>query len=99
MEMLRELNIRVLTYITPINYQGGERLVGDGFINLIRANVDVVRYSIASFLDKDDVRFLDLEEAFSSDYFFNADEASEHLNQRGRAQLAKTIANEILLDS
>jgi hypothetical protein len=99
LEMLRELKISVLIYITPINYQGGERLVGDGFINLIRANVDVIRHSIALFLDNQDVRFMDLEETLTSDYFFNSDEASEHLNQHGREQLAKTIANEILLDS
>jgi hypothetical protein len=99
LEMLRELNIGVLTYITPINYQAGEKLVGDGFVNLIRANVDVIRYSMASFLDNEDVHFLDLEEAFTPDYFFHADEASEHLNQQGRAQLAKIIANEMLLDA
>jgi hypothetical protein len=54
---------------------------------------------MASFLDNEDVHFLDLEEAFTPDYFFHADEASEHLNQQGRAQLAKIIANEMLLDA
>lgn len=99
LEMLRELKISVLIYITPINYQGGERLVGNGFVNLIRANVDMLRHSIASFLNNQDIRFMDLEEALTSDYFFNSDEASEHLNQHGREKLAKTIANEILLNS
>lgn len=96
MGLLRELNIGVLVYITPINYQGGERYVGDEFVKLVRANVGVLRDSIAAFIENGAVRLLDLGEALSSDYFFHADEATEHLNQQGRAKLAKTIANEIL---
>lgn len=96
-ELLRELSIDLLVYVTPINYQGGARYVGDGFVDLIHANIDVVRDFLAPFSGQSAVRFLDLSEALSSQYFFHMDEATEHLNQHGRAQLAETIANEVLL--
>lgn len=95
--LLRELNIDLLVYVTPINYQGGARYVGNGFVDLIHANVDVVRGFLAPFSGQGAVHFLDLSEALSSEYFFHMDEATEHLNQYGRAQLAETIANEVLL--
>lgn len=96
LELLHELNIGALVYITPINSQGGERFVGAGFLDLVRANAAVIRSAVTPFLEDDRVRFLDLGEALSSDYFFHVDEATEHLNQYGRDQLAKVIATEIL---
>jgi hypothetical protein len=97
MELLRELHIGLLVYVTPINYQGGARFIGEGFIDVLRANIGVARDLIAQFTGRDAFRFLDLSEALSSEYFFHPDEATEHLNQDGRAQLAEKIANEIFL--
>lgn len=97
MELLLELNVALLMYITPINYQGGERYVGDGFVERVRENIGLLRDLSAPFPGNNAARFLDLSEALSSDYFFHADEATEHLNQHGRARLAETIANEVLL--
>ncbi len=96
-ELLRELNINLLVYITPINYQGGNRYVGNDFSNLFQGNVGVVRDILFPFLERNTVRFLDISQSLSSEYFFNVDEATEHLNQHGREQVAKVIANEIFL--
>lgn len=96
LDLLSAIKIKVLVYITPINYQGGIKYVGDGFIDVIRTNTSVVQNFLSPYLDYSEVvRFLDLQEYFESDCFFNADEASEHLNQTGRAKLAQTIAGEI----
>ena len=93
--LLQNLRIKVLVYITPINYQGGIRHVGDGFVDLIRSNVDVVNNFMSPYFENGLVRFMDLQEYLSSDYFFHADELTEHLNQFGRAKLAQTLVNEI----
>ena len=96
-ELLRELNINLLVYITPINYQGGNRYLGSDFIKLFQENVGVVRDILSPFLERGTVHFLDIGQLLSSEYFFNVDEATEHLNQHGREQVAKVIANEVLL--
>lgn len=95
--LLRELSIDLLVYITPINYQGGIRFVGDEFCKTLRENTRVLRDLMSQFIEQETVRFLDLSETLSSQYFFHADEATEHLNQDGRTQLAKIIAGEIVL--
>ncbi|HNA89349.1 MAG TPA: hypothetical protein PK989_08590 [Anaerolineales bacterium] len=94
-DLCRSLNIHLLIYVTPVNYQAGERYIGKEFLNLLSANVNVVRQKVDSTY-KEPPHYLDLSLALSSDAFFHADEASEHLNQHGRAQLAEIISNEIM---
>lgn len=93
--LLQAMQIQVLVYTTPINYQGAVRHIGGGFLDIVRANVEVVRDFMSPYLENDGVRFLDLEEYLTSDYFFNPDEATEHLNQFGRAKLAQALIDEI----
>jgi hypothetical protein len=90
----RSLGIGLLIYMTPVNYEGGERYIGRDFTRLLGANVNVINKLLNPFL-ADSVRFLDLSQACSSEYFFHADEASEHLNQHGRARLTEILANEV----
>lgn len=96
-DLLRELNIDLMVYITPINYQGGARFVGEGFCNKLRANTSILRDLMFEYIEQKTVHFLDLSETLSSEYFFHADEATEHLNQDGRTQLAERITSEIIL--
>ncbi|HNA89559.1 MAG TPA: hypothetical protein PK989_09650 [Anaerolineales bacterium] len=93
--LCRELNIRLFIYVTPVNYQGGQRYVGKAFADLLSANVNVVRQKMETNLDQA-LHFLDLSLALPSEAFFHADEASEHLNQYGRAQLTEILANEVV---
>lgn len=95
LDLLNELNVRALLYITPINYEGGARHVGDGFMDIVRSNVAVVRDFICPYLENGWVRFLDLQEYLTSDHFFHADELTEHLNQTGRMKLAQALIHEI----
>lgn len=95
LDLLSELNIRALLYITPINYEGGTRHVGQGFMDIVRANAKVVQDYIYPWLGKDRVCFLNLQEYLISDHFFHADELTEHLNQTGRMMVAQALVNEI----
>jgi hypothetical protein len=95
LDLLNELKVRALLYITPINYEGGVRHVGNGFIKIIRSNAAVVRDFICPYLENGWVRFLDLQEYLPSDDFFHADELTEHLNQSGRMKLAQALVHEI----
>lgn len=92
--LLDELNIHVLMYSTPVNYQGAIRHVGKGFTDGIRANTATLLNVIRPYL-KGSTRFRDLQEYLTSDDFFHADELTEHLNQSGRLKLAERLASEI----
>ena len=94
-DLCHSLNIHLLVYVTPVNYQGGERYIGKDFVDLVSANVNVVRQKVLS-APGCSPRFLDLSLTLPSEDFFHVDEATEHLNQYGRAKLAEIIANEIL---
>jgi len=58
-------------------------------------NVNRVRQKVEA-ASTQTLHFLDLSLKLSSESFFHPDEASEHLNQHGRLQLAEIIANEII---
>lgn len=95
LDLLSELNIRALLYITPINYEGGMRHVGARFMDIVRANAKVVQDYIYPWLRKDRVGFLNLQERLTSDHFFHADELTEHLNQTGRMMVAQALVKKI----
>ncbi|MEW6083518.1 MAG: hypothetical protein AB1607_02885 [Chloroflexota bacterium] len=89
---MKSMNIGLLVYITPVNYQGGNRYVGNIFSSLLKKNVHVVRQILNPYLSRE-IRLIDLSQYLTSDQFFNIDEPTEHLNQHGRAKLASRIFN------
>jgi hypothetical protein len=93
--LLKDMDIALLAYVTPVNYQGGERYLGEQFTTLLRANVQTIRGCFLPHPDAKNLCFLDLSELLTSDYFFHLDEPSEHLNERGRARLSQTIAENV----
>lgn len=95
LDLLNELKIHLLLYITPINYEGGTRHIGDGFTKIIRSNAAIVQEYVRPWLKTGQVCFLDLQELLTSEYFFHIDELTEHLNQSGRIKLAQTLVREI----
>lgn len=90
--LLQELKINLLIYVTPINYQAGERYVAPVFTELLKKNIQVIQEAIFPFLGNT-IIFSDLSASLSSNKFFNMDEATEHLNQHGRAELAALISH------
>ncbi|HND50237.1 MAG TPA: hypothetical protein PLL95_16840 [Anaerolineales bacterium] len=95
LDLLDELNIQVLMYSTPVNYQGAIRHVGEGFVDGIRGNMATLLSVIHPYLREGQVCFFDLQEYLTSDDFFHVDEMTEHLNQSGRLKLAQRLASEI----
>lgn len=90
---LGELNIRTLLYVTPINYQAGEKLIGIDFTNSIQRQVSLVGEQIVAAQHADAARFLDLSTMLGSDCFFHEYDSTEHLNERGRKMISKCIAD------
>ena len=95
LDLLSGVGIKLFTYITPVNYQGGVRHVGNGFIDGIRANVNTVKDVIRPYLQNGNVCFLNFEEHLTSEHFFHPDELTEHLNQFGRSELAKMVTSNL----
>jgi len=98
-EILRRLvdmDIETLVYITPINYQAGVRFCGNDFSKQIGINSGLVYDVIRNYFG-DRVRYRDLGCLLSSDYFFGLDNATEHLNEKGRSMLIEQLAAELIL--
>ncbi len=88
--MLREMKIALLCYVTPLNYQAGNRFVGGMFSELVQKNVKVISQSLPSNLGRE-TQWLDLSMCLGSDQFFNHDDPTEHLNEHGRDWLSSEI--------
>lgn len=95
LDLLRDLNIFTLMYITPINYEGAVRHVGEGFMDGVRTNAALLLDVVQPYLNDAQASLLDLQEKLPSDDFFHADELTEHLNQSGRVKLAGMLVNEV----
>jgi hypothetical protein len=88
-EVAEGLGARVVSYMTPINHQGGVRHCGRAFSDVLNRNVATLQEALAPR------PILDLSGAFSADRFFHVDEPTEHLNQLGRLELATHVADEL----
>lgn len=85
------MKMKVLMYITPVNYQAGERFVGRDFIPLFLKNVTTARDYLSNE-NRGDIVFHDFSRLFDSRFFNHMNDPTEHLNQEGRAHLSKLIA-------
>jgi len=86
------MGVAILTYITPINYQAGEKYVGSEFPKALKSNVNIVSAVIKRSQVRGQINFLDYSTFLPSEFFFHADNATEHLNQEGRRALAGSIS-------
>lgn len=92
LSVLSEMSAKSLVYVTPINYQAGEKYVGGDFVKILDSNVSIVAKLAQSYRFGEPRVFVDCSKLLSSEYFFHEDCSTEHLNQGGRALLAQTIA-------
>ncbi len=90
MACLAETRIPAALYFTPINHEGGARHWGERFGSAVREQVDRVTEVVRVSSPATPVH--DFSFAFESSYFLHEDEATEHLNERGRARLADTLS-------
>ncbi len=90
--LAQDVGIRLYLYSTPINFQAGERYVGKGFSDTLMEQTALIKASVSQY----PVTFDDFTLALSSAYFFDADLATEHLNQSGRLWLSDQVASHVV---
>ncbi|MBN2309283.1 MAG: hypothetical protein JXR94_09950 [Candidatus Hydrogenedentes bacterium] len=85
--MLEAAGATPVLYITPIDYQTGERYHGPAFTQQIEANVAVIQAALAEC----GAEAIDLSRALPPDAFCYGQHIHEHLDQEGRAFVAAQI--------
>jgi hypothetical protein len=92
-ELCNKNMIKLFVYLTPINFEGGERFVGKAFVDNLRSNASTVSGQLLSVAQDDSgfLTFKDFSMLLTSEYFFNREETTEHLNEDGRKLLAENI--------
>lgn len=85
-------DIKIIIYITPINYLAGNLFVGDHFTQSIKFNVHKIKTVIDDMNTTANYRFMDCSTLLGRKYFHNLTIANEHLNQEGRHFLSERIA-------
>jgi hypothetical protein len=94
---LRELGCRTVAYQTPVPVRTGAELFGPRFEELIRRNWQVMDAAYRQGRGEE-ATILQTGSVFAPDEFIDPDDASEHLNERGRTRLAKMIAAEVVAE-
>lgn len=90
-QILTENNIKPIFYITPVDYETGERYFPGQFSERLKHNTELIK----SVLEKNNVRVMDLSTILGSDFFAWERYPNEHLNERGREYVVKKIAERI----
>jgi hypothetical protein len=80
-------NIKVIFYITPIDWEAGEKYLHGEFLKQLQQNTGVIK----SLLSAEGVEVLDISTALPSNCFSWFLYANEHLNQRGRRYVAEQL--------
>lgn len=100
---LKLLDIPVLCYITPLNYQAGARLLGEAFALGVSETVRKVLGLLSeeggeTATASEGARLVMADWSFRlpEGCFFHRNEPTEHLNEHGRHQLADAIAQLVL---
>jgi len=96
LEIFQEIDVSALIYITPINYQAGNKYVGESFSKKIKLNVDTVLTVLGKCLTSSKFIFWDASMLLQSDSFVHNDIANEHLNQAGRSFLSSNVKTKIM---
>ncbi len=86
-DIANKSGIKVFLYITPVDYEMGEKYVGSDFLKMVRSNVNTVCSSMA----KKNINCLDLSLSLEHKDFFSPPYPVEHLNQDGREYIAEQI--------
>ncbi|MFA5238572.1 MAG: hypothetical protein WC476_02525 [Phycisphaerae bacterium] len=104
-QLLKNMQIVTIIYITPVNYKGGLKYVGDDFMRILSSNLQVVYDCIGCtsqsasnnsiFVEGQPCVFGDYSQSLGTEYFFSEHDPSEHLNEAGRTFMAQIISDMI----
>jgi len=84
-------NLKIVMYITPIDYKYAEQLQIEGFRHQQCDNVSTIKSVLASC----EIQLIDLSMALDSSYFFYNIRPNEHLNMRGRREVVKALKSAV----
>ena len=87
--MIKKSDIKLIFYMTPINYQICEKYMGKDFRLRLKNNIDIIK----SLLTENGIEALDLTFDLQPESFCWIDDGclNEHLNQKGRKYTATRL--------
>lgn len=91
-KILTQNNIKIIFYITPIDYETGEKYFPGQFLKRLTHNTQLIR----SVLDAEGVEVLDISADLTSKYFTWDLYPNEYLKQKGRKYVARRISHILL---
>lgn len=80
-------DIRLIFYITPINIDHGNMIVGESFKKVVSDNINVLK----QFFSDNHVAILDLSHSVSGENFIDQNYVCEHVDYIGRNIIARSI--------
>ncbi len=83
----KENNVKVIAYIPPINYEMGERLLGEEFTEKYKKNVERIEEITKQY----DAELLDMSYRLKSEEFAEMYTPDETANEKGRAIVAELM--------
>ena len=83
----RRIGAQVLFYVTPLNYESGQRLLGEAFAQKLAGQVAVLEQALAA----EGHELLDLSRTLGSDHFGWTLTPNGHLRQSGRQCVAQAL--------
>jgi hypothetical protein len=87
----RNADIQLIAYITPVNYQRGEAVLGPAFHQQVAANAKIVSETLLA----EGARVLDLTFTLEDQYFDQRDPLSVHIMGPGRRFVAERLRDEL----
>jgi hypothetical protein len=88
LDIANRAGIRAYVYITPVDYEGGEKYVGEYFKKQIRENVAMVCKAV----EEKNIDCIDLSEGVPRSGFDFGSYPNEHLNETGRLFVAEKVS-------
>ncbi|MDO8445427.1 MAG: hypothetical protein Q7T53_04870 [Deltaproteobacteria bacterium] len=83
----RANGIKVVCYITPINFEDGGKYAGDKFTKRVKNNVAIIN----QYLNDKGIDYLDMSFSLSSSHFMDKFVSSARLNLNGRTWVANEL--------
>lgn len=88
-ELGKKHEIKIMFYISPIDYETGTKIIGSDFQKITESNSEI----ICSFINQFELPCLNTAFILNSEYFDYPSYPNEHLNELGRKILAEKITN------
>lgn len=93
--LLTQAKVKTIVYFTPLNTEAGGKLVGTDFLDSVNERVSWIYDGIKHLGSELDI--YDWTSECGSDCFFSPLIANEHLNEKGRRQVASLVSDRLFI--